>query len=80
MDRFKGLDLVDKVPEELWMEVCNIAQEAVTKTIRKEKKCKKAKCLSEEDLQRDERRSERQGRKGKIYPTECIVPKNSKER
>ena len=80
MDRFKGLDLVDKVPEELWMEVCNIAQEAVTKTIRKEKKCKKAKWLSEEDLQIAERRSERQGRKGKIYPTECIVPKNSKER
>ena len=35
MDRFKGLDLVDKVPEELWMEVCNIAQEAVTKTMPK---------------------------------------------
>ena len=44
MNRFKGFDLVDKVPEELWTEVCNIAQEAVTKTIPKKKICKKAKC------------------------------------
>ena len=50
MDRFKGLDLVDKVPEELWTEVCNIAQEAVTKTIPKKKICKKAKWFSEETL------------------------------
>ena len=50
MNRFKGLDLVDTVPEELWMEVCNIIQEAVTKTIPKKKKCKKAKLLSEEAL------------------------------
>ena len=48
MDRLKGLDLVDRVPEELWMEVCNTVQEAVTKTVPKEKKCKKAKWLSEE--------------------------------
>ena len=41
MNRFKGLDLVDKVPEELWIEVCNILQEAVTKTIPKKKKKKK---------------------------------------
>ena len=47
MNRFKGLDLVDRVPEELWTEVCNIVQEAVTKTIPKKKKCKKAKWLSE---------------------------------
>ena len=40
--KFKGLDLVDRVPEELWKEVCNIVQEAVTKTIPKEKKCKEA--------------------------------------
>ena len=51
MNRFKGLDLVDRMPEELWMEVCNSVQEAVTKTIPKKKKCKKAKWLSEEDLQ-----------------------------
>ena len=50
MNRFKELDLVDTVPEELWMEVCNIIQEAVTETIPKKKKCKKAKQLSEEAL------------------------------
>ena len=50
-DRFKGLDLRDKVTEELWMEVHNIVQEAVIKTIPKKKKCKKAKWLSEEALQ-----------------------------
>ena len=48
---FKGLDLIDRVPEELWMEFHDIAQEAGIKTIPKEKKCKKAKWLSEEDLQ-----------------------------
>ena len=58
MNRFKGLDLVDKVPEELWIEVCNILQEAVTKTIPKKKKCNKAKWLSEEDLQIAEERRE----------------------
>ena len=51
MNRFKGLDLVDRVPEELWTEVHNLVQEAVTKTIPKKKKCKKAKWLSEELLQ-----------------------------
>ena len=51
MNRFKGLDLVDRVPEELWMEVCNTVQEAVTKTTPKKKKCKKAKWLSEEALE-----------------------------
>ena len=52
----------------------------MTKTIHKKKKCKKAKWLSEEALQIAEKRSERQRRKGKIYPFECRVPKNSKER
>ena len=47
INRFKGLDLIDRVPEELWMEVHDTVQEAVTKTIPKKKKCKKAKCLSE---------------------------------
>ena len=55
--RFRGLDLIDKVPEELWTEVCNIVQEAVTKTSPKKKKCKKAKWLSEEALQIAEKRS-----------------------
>ena len=47
-NRFKGLDLIDRVAEELWMEVCDIVREAVIKTIPKKKKCKKAKWLSEE--------------------------------
>ena len=62
MNRFKGLDLVDKVPEELWMEVHNTVEEAVTKTIPKRKKCKKAKRLSEKALQIAEKRT---GAKGK---------------
>ena len=51
MNKFKGLDLVDRGPEELWMEVCNTVVEAMTKIIPKTKKCKKAKWLSEEALQ-----------------------------
>ena len=63
------------------MEVCDIVQEVVIKTIPKKKKCKKAKWLSEEALQiAEKRRSKRQRTKGKIYPFECRVPKNSKER
>jgi len=50
-NRFKGLNLIDRVPDELWMEVCDIVQETGIKTIRKKKKCKKAKWLSEEALQ-----------------------------
>ena len=50
-NRFKGLDLIDRVPEELWTEVCDIVQEAGIKTIPKKNKCKKAKRLSEEPLQ-----------------------------
>ena len=50
-NRFKGLDLLDRVPEELWTEVHDIVHEAVIKIILKKKKCKKAKCLSEEVLQ-----------------------------
>ena len=78
-NRFKGLDLIDRVPEELWTEVCDIVQETVSKTILKKKKCKKAKWLSEEVLQIAVKRSEKQRRKRKIYPVECRVPKNSKE-
>ena len=63
-NRFKGLDLIDRVPEELWMEVSDIVQEAVTKTIPKKKKCKKAKWLSEEALQIAEKEREAKG-KGK---------------
>ena len=69
------------MPEELWMEVCDIVQEAGIKTIPKEKKCKKAKWLSKEALQIAEKRSEAKDKeKGNIYPSECKVPKNSKER
>ena len=50
-NRFKGFNLIDRVPEELWMEVHNTVQETVIKTIPKKKKCKKAKWLSEEALQ-----------------------------
>ena len=50
-NRFKRLDLIDRVPEELWMEVQNIVQEAVIKTIPKKNKCKKAKLVCEEALQ-----------------------------
>ena len=57
-NRFKGLDLTGRVPEELRMEVCDIVQEAVIKTIPKKKKCKKAKWLSEEALQIVEERRE----------------------
>ena len=50
-NRFKGLDLIDRVPEELWTEACDIVQETGIKTIPKKKKCEKSKCLSEEALQ-----------------------------
>ena len=55
-NRFKGLDLIHRVPEELWMEVCDFVREAVIKTIPKKRKCKKAKWLSEEALQIAEKR------------------------
>ena len=79
-NRFKGLDLIDRVPDELWTEVHEVVQEIGIKTILKKKKCKKGKWLSEEALQIVEKRSENQRRKGKIYPFECRVPKNSTER
>ena len=60
------------------MEVHDIVQETGIKTIPKKKKCKKERCLSEEALQVAEKRREAKG-KGKIYPFECRVPKNSKK-
>ena len=77
---FEGLDLADRVPEELWTEVRDTVQEAVIKTIPKKKKCKKAEWLSEEALQIAEKRREKQWSKGKTYPFERKVPKNNKER
>ena len=61
-NRFKGLDLIDRVPGELWTDVCDTVQEAVIKTIPKKKKCKKAKWLSEEALQIAEKRREAKGK------------------
>ena len=61
-NRFKGLDLIDRIPEELWTEAHNIVQEAVIKIIPKKKKCKKAKCLSEEALQIAVKRREAKGK------------------
>ena len=66
-NRFRGLDLMDRVPEELWTEVCDIVQETGMKTIPMEKKCKKAKWLPGEALQiAVKKRGEKQRRKGKI--------------
>jgi len=66
-NRFKGLDLIDRVPDELWTEVRDIVQETGIKTIPMEKKCKKAKWLSGEALQiAVKRRKEKHRRKGKI--------------
>ena len=68
INRFKELDLIDRVPEEPWTEVCDIVQEAVIKTIPQKKKCKKAKWLSEEALQIAVNRREVKGKGEKIYP------------
>ena len=74
--RFKGLDLVDTEPEELWMEACNTVQEAVTKIIHKKKKCKKAVWLSEDGLQMAEERREAKdkGERERLHPAKCRVP------
>ena len=62
-NRFKGFDLIDRVPEELWTEVCDTVQETVIKNIPKgKKKCKKAKWLSEEALQIAEKRRKAKGK------------------
>ena len=81
-NRFKGLDLIHKVPEELWMEICDIVQKAGIKTIPKKKKCKKAKWLSEEALQIVEKRREADGKGEKERYTNLNAesPKNDKER
>ena len=62
-NRFKGLDLIDRMPEELWKEVRDIVYEAVIKTIPKKKKCRKAKWLSDEGLQIAEKRREVKGKR-----------------
>ena len=68
-NRFKGLDLVDRMPEELWTKIHNTVKEVVTKTIPKKKKCKKGKWLSEEDLHIAKKRGEAKGKgEGKDIP------------
>ena len=81
-NRFKGLDLIDREPDELWTEVCDIVQETGIKTIPMEKKFKKAKWLSEEALQIavKQREAKSKGEKKKISASECRVLKNSQER
>ena len=80
-NRFKGLDLVDGVPEELWIEVCNTVQEVI-KNIPKKKRCKKAKWFSEEALQTVEKRREEKGKGESERYTQLSsrVPENSKKR
>ena len=72
--------MVDRVSEELWTEVHNTIQKAVTKTIPKKTKCKKETWFPEETLQTAKKRSKRQRRNGKTFPTEYRIPGNSKER
>ena len=80
-NRFKELDLIDRVPEELWTEVHDIVQEAVIKTISKKKKCQKAKLLSEEALQIAVKRREAKSKgKKERYTYLNAVPKNSMEK
>ena len=80
-NRFKGLDLIDRVPDELWSEVCDIVHETQIKTIPKKTKCKKAKRLSGEALQIAEKRGETKGKGEKERYTHLnAVSKNSKER
>ena len=81
-NRFKGLDLVDRMPEELWTEVHYIVQEAVVKTIPEKRRCEKAKWLSEEAIEMSEKRrdSKGKGEKGKVYSFQCRVLKNIKVR
>ena len=81
-NRFKGLDLIDRLPGELWTEVHDIVQETGIKTISNKKKCRKAKWSSEEALQIavKKKTSKKQRKKEKIYPFGNRVSKNSKER
>ena len=76
-NRFKGLDLIDRVPEELWTEVCNIVQKAVIKAIPAKRQNG---CLRRPYKQLRKEEKQRQRGKGKMHPSECRVPENSKER
>ena len=76
-NRFKGLDLIHRVPDELWTEIRDIIWETGIKTIPMEKKCKKSKMAACGGFTNrcEKKRSEKQRRKGNIYPFECRVPK-----
>ena len=79
-NRLKGLDLIDRVPDELWTKVHDTVQETGIKTILKKKKCKKIKMAVWGGLTNscEKKRGKKQRKKGKIYPFECKVPKNNK--
>ena len=78
---FKGLDLIDREPDELWMEVHDIVQETGIKTIPWKRKAKRQSgCLRRLTNSCEKKRSEKQRRKGNIFPFECRVPKYSQER
>ena len=79
-NRFKGLDLIDRVPDELWMEVPDIVQETEIKTIPKKKKCKRAKWLSAEALQIAVKRREAKGKREKERYTHLNAEFQRKER
>ena len=80
-NRFMGIDLIDRVPDELWTEVCDIIQKTGVKTIPKKNKCKKTKWLSEEVLQIGVKRGEAKSKGEKERYTHLnAVSKNSKER
>ena len=81
-NRFKGLDLIDRVPDELWTEIHDIVEETGIKTISKKKKRKKAKWLSEEALQIAVKRREEKdkGEEERYKHLNCRGPKNSKKR
>ena len=80
-NRLKGLDPIDRLPDELWTEVHDMVQETGIRTIPKKKKCKKAKWLFEEALQIAVKKEKRKAKeKRNDIPIECRVPKNSKER
>ena len=78
MKRFKGLNLVDRVPEELWTEVCNTVQEMVTRTFPMGKKNarRQSDCLRRPYKQLRKEEKQKAKEKGKIYPSECRVPDN----
>ena len=80
-NRYKGLDQIDRVPEEIWMESHDFVHEVVIQIIPKKKKLKKSKCLSDKASQIAEKRKDMKAKeKRKVYTSKCRVLKNRKER